>query len=406
MPGLALDLLDPAVRDDPYPSYRACQDETPVHACPGWGWLVFRHADVMAALHEPRLSAAGAVEALFETLPAALQHELTPLRRHLSLWIGNRCPVEHGELAARLRPPFHNRAVQPLRPMCAEVAGSLLDGAASRGVFDVVAEFAQPLPAQVIARVLGADPADRDRFQGWSETLTEFLGFGLMDPAVQQRAQRTVLDMTARLGATLDARAAVPGDDLLSRGAEWIARGEMSRDAFLSNCVLLLFAGHETTAIAIANTLRLLLQDERARDRAAADEAFLSAAVQEAVRLESPVQMIRRRADADLELGGTHIRQGDFVWLMLGAANRDPRVFDEPDRFLPGRPDGRHLAFGHGPHYCLGAALSLVEAEEAVRAFLTSMPSASLEETKPEWLLNPATRSLRRLPVVPSPAGR
>ena len=396
------DLLDPAVRRDPYPFYRALQEQAPVYHCEQWGWLVSRYADVAAALHEPALSAAGTVEALFESLPAEMQETLGALKRHLSLWLGNRCPVDHAALAARFRPPFHMTAVRPFRAVTGDLAAAMLQPVRARASFDLVADFAGPLPAHVIARVIGADRGDQERFPAWSATLTEFLGFGLMDPAVQRRAQATVIEMTECLGRALDARS---GDrhedgDLLSLGAAWIAAGDMTRDAFLANCVLLLFAGHETTTIAIGNTLLLLLSDPAAAARAATDASYRAACVQESLRFESPVQMIRRRAEADVVVGGTRIRHGDFVWLMLGAANRDPRAFEDSDQFRPGRAGRKHLAFGHGPHYCLGASLSVIEAEEAVRAFLSAVPAGDVQLGEPEWLPNPTARSLKQLTIA------
>jgi cytochrome P450 len=172
-------------------------------------------------------------------------------------------------------------------------------------------------------------------------------------------------------------------------------------DEMLANCVLLLFAGHETTTLLIANTALALLENPRQREAAAQSPAGIAAAVTETLRYYSPVQMVRRQAAEDIAIRGTDIRRGEMVWLSIGAANRDPRQFRDAGMFDLHREESRNLAFGAGPHYCLGASLSVMEAEVALSRLFLAFPDIQLDRSKPcAWLPNPTARGLSALPAV------
>jgi cytochrome P450 len=289
--------------------------------------------------------------------------------------------------------------VERLRPRITEIANELIDAVEARGTMDIVEEYAFLLPITVIAELLGIPVADRDRFRRWSnavvtpalsaEELTEF--GALMN------------DFVAYVADLFELRRRQPADDLVSALVQVRDGGDsLSEQELFSMVVLLIVAGHETTVNLISNATLALLEhpDELARLRA--DPARVPAAVEECLRYDSPVERaLNRWAAADVELGGKTIRRGDGVILILGSANRDPERFVDPDLFDPGREDTRHVAFGRGSHYCLGAPLARLEGEIALTTLLRRLPGLRLAVSVDDlrWRPVPLFRSLVALPV-------
>jgi len=391
------DLLDPAFSADPYPFLDELRAHEPVHWSERWGgWILTRYSDVATALKDPRLSLEGGVAAMFDRLDPTLQETLAPLRRHVSQWLGNLGPTEHRRLRSVLQKGFTAETIDQTAKLTQCATEELIGRVGAAGRMDVVADLAYPLPATVIAAILGTPEEERGRFQRWSESLTRFIAFAFVQPEVMLEAQETIDEMTGFLRAQVESG---PAEGLMAR---MLAPGEEvgDIDEILANCVLLLFAGHETTTILIGNAALALLDRPDLAAELRHQPELLESAVEEFLRFDSPVQMIRRVALENIEIGGKSICPGEMVWLHLGAANRDPEQFANPAILDIRRAPNRHLAFGAGSHYCLGARLSVMEARVALSNLL-AMPELHIEgRDELKWHANPTAHSLTALPVA------
>ncbi|HSR49835.1 MAG TPA: cytochrome P450 [Acidobacteriota bacterium] len=391
--------------EDPYGFYQQLQDRPPVHFSEAFGaWMLGGYSDVSSALRDPRLSLGGGARFMFERLESEERQALAPLERHVSLWMGTLDPPQHTRIRSLMQRAFSGELVEAMRHFTGQVVHQLIDAQIEAGRMDIVSDLAYPLPARVIAKVLGTPVGDAPRFLEWSQVLTEFIAYGLMRTDVLFRAQETVGEMTEYFLGLLDG--AEGSEGLLGnliRLPEW--QDAQVREQLLANCVLLLFAGHETTTILIGNSVLALIQHPRQLEELRQEPGLMRSAVQECLRFDSPIQMVRRLAVDDLEFGDRQISQGEFVWLCLGAANRDPARFAQPHRLDVRRAKSRHLAFGSGIHYCLGAALSSLEAEVALAAVLERLDGLRLDPerldgARLQWQDNPTARSLQSLPVA------
>lgn len=397
-------LLTVEANVNPYEVYRNLRNESPVHWSPDlYGWLVTNYQDVWAALQDQRFSLGGGVDKMFLSFPEEIQSELTLLRTHLSQWMGTLDPPEHTRLRGVMNKGFTPSLVEKMRPFIKQTAQELLEKGKAAGEMDLVEDFANPLPAIVIAAMLGVPQPDRHLFKKWSEVLTEFLGFGHFEIEVMRRAQETIIEMTDYLRQLLK-NEVIPENDSAKTLLHYYM-GAIKEKKFrdeeelLANLVLLLFAGHETTSILISNSLFLLMENEPQKQLLLADESLMSSAVEEFLRFESPVQMVRRSAREDIEFQGTKISAGDMVWLVIGSANRDAKNFADPDSLDITRKENRHLAFGSGIHYCLGASLSRAEGEETLKTALAELANWTLKPEGVERIFNPTTRALKTFPV-------
>jgi len=288
-----------------------------------------------------------------------------------------------------------------LRPRLQVLVDELLDTVQARGEMDLVRDLAYPLPAIVIAELLGAPPEDRENFKVWSDGIVAFQGSGVVSAELMAHSQHHLLEMRAFLAELMAERRREPRDDLLSRLVEAEMEGDRLTEAeLLTTCVTLLTAGHETTTTLIANGLYTLLCHSQQMAQLRGNPALMPAAVEEMLRFESPLQRNPRRVAEDLEFGGQRMRRGDYVLQILGAANRDPDVFADPDYFNLVRQPNRHLAFGLGPHFCVGAPLARLEAPIAISTVLRRLPDLRLKTAAVEWEPRTLFRGLRALPVA------
>jgi hypothetical protein len=219
------------------------------------------------------------------------------------------------------------------------------------------------------------------------------------------KAQETVSEMTEYLrGLVKDRRENGLQNDLISSFIAAEQQGHLIEEEILANCVLLLFAAHETTGIFLANGVLALIQNRGELEKLSRDPALIPRAVDECLRYDCPVQMIRRFAKEDVEIGGKKIKKGEATWAILGAANRDPERFPVPDRFDIARADNHHVGFGFGAHFCLGEALACIEGEVAFGTFFKRLPNLRLAAPALEWVDNPTARALKSLPVSFDPS--
>ncbi|MFM9105340.1 MAG: cytochrome P450 [Chloroflexota bacterium] len=398
-------LTAPAFTADPYPVYARFREEAPVHFSEAnGGWMLFRYDDVHATLRDPaRFSSRGRFSAALRRIDPGTRARIGPLTDHFTVGMLANDPPDHTRLRGLVNRAFTPRVVENMRPRIHAIVGDLLDAALPRGEFDLIADFAYPLPATVIAELFGAPAAEQDRFKRWSNDILGFQGTGNPEAGAVLRAQDSLLEMRAFLKDLADHRRAHPGDDLLGLLVAAEAAGDrLSEQELLTVCVTLLTAGHETTTNLIGNGMRLLLRHPEQLARLREDPGLMASAVEEMLRADSPLQRNPRQAAVDLDLGGQRIRAGDYVMQVLGSANHDPAAFPAPERFDIGRTPNRHVAFGGGIHFCLGAPLARLEAPIAIGEVLRRAPGLALAEpdAPPRWLRSGLLRGLERLPVA------
>jgi cytochrome P450 len=399
---MALDdnLLAPEVVDDPHAFFHRLRHDDPVH----WNerhraWVITRYGDNAALFRDPRLSA-DRITPYFDHLSAEERDALEPTWRNLSRWIVFTDPPDHTRLRGLVNRAFTPRAVEALRARVGVITGELLDAVGGRDELDLVRDVAYPLPAIVIAEMLGAPPEDRDRFKGWSDDLSAVV-FGAVDrPDRHEVAQRGLVEFDAYFGALVDRYRRHPADNLMTALVH--ARdgtGSLSTDEIIATCTLLLFAGHETTTNLIANGVLALLRQPDQLDRLRGQPGLIGTAVEEILRFDGPTRVMVRVVAEDVEVDGRRLRRGDKVFLSPMAANRDPAQFADPDHLDVARHPNPHLGFGFGAHYCLGAPLARLEGAVAIPAVLDRLPGLALGDRPPTWASTVIGRGMLSFPV-------
>jgi len=394
------DIFAPESVADPYPLYRRLRAEAPrLWDAERGMWVITRHADVSALLAHPAMSAqkfgAGG-------LPLEMQAEFGPPYQMLSRQMLFQDPPDQTRLRTLAAKAFTPRVIEGLRARMQEWTDEFLDAAlAEQGRLDIIRDLAYPLPATVIAEMLGVPSADRDRFRHWSDDFANFLGTAGNDWESVRPFLPGIAKLMAYLQGIVDRTRAAPGDNLLSALVKAEEQGNrLTEEELIANCLLLLVAGHETTTNLIGNGLLALLSHPEEAARLRQDPALLPTAIEELLRYESPVQWTSRIPKEAVTLDGLRIEAGQFVMLGLGAANRDPAQFTDPDRLDVARREGRHLAFGWGAHYCLGAALARMEGQIALGTLLRHFPALRLAQEGPVcWRPNFIFRALEGLEV-------
>jgi len=308
-------------------------------------------------------------------------------------------PPDHTRLRTLVTKAFTPRMVEALRPRIQAIVDERLDAAQAAGRLELIGDLACPLPVTVIAELLGVPPADRERFKRWSDDLATMADATLALAGLEP-AERAVAELEGYLREVFAERRSRPRENLITALVHAQAEGQVLTDEeLLTTCILLLVAGNETTTNLIGNGVLALLEHPRELARLSEDPSLIRAAVEEMLRCDSPVQLTSRLAIEDVRIGGKDIRAGTEVDLLLGAANRDPGHFPDPDRFDVGRPENRPVAFGYGIHFCLGAALARVEAQVAVGALVQRFPRLRLDGA-PERRPGVVLRGLGSLPLA------
>jgi cytochrome P450 len=399
------DLYSSDFRAATYETYARMREQDPVLGQPGLDgstpiWFVTRHDDVVAILLDDERFVLEAALALtpeeLEAMAAASSVTVDPrVDSHLLTKDGE----SHRRLRRLVTKAFTPRMVEKLRPRVQEIADELLDLVEGKGRMDLVDDYAFPLPITVIAELLGIPVEDRDRFRTWSSTF-------VMPPiteALQQQFARHTEEFVAYLDGLFAERRVAPGDDLVSALVRAEEHGDhLSENELYSMVVLLIVAGHETTVSLISNAVLALLSNPEQLELLRRDPSLMPTAVEELLRYDSPVERaITRWVAADVELGGTTFTRGDFVVAVIGSANRDPDRFAAPEELDLARGDAKHVAFGRGSHYCLGAPLARLEADVALRRLFDRLPGLRLAIAEDDlyWRPIPIFRSLASLPV-------
>ena len=368
-----MNFLSEAVRRNPFPEYSRMRQSAPVYQDPHTGmWMVFDYDGVKRALNE---------NDEFSSNLRATANQPTPQ------WLIFFDPPRHTKLRALIMRAFTPRMVASLEPRIRQLSGELLDRMEGSETIDLAAGYAVPLPLMVIAEMIGVPAADWPRFKRWSDIMLK-LSYSAFDNEEVKRLREEyaamITEMTSYVPELIAQRRAEPAGDLLTRLAEAEVDGErLSEEEILAFVQLLLVAGNETTANLINNAVLCLTENPEQLARLRAAPELLPSAIEEVLRHRSPLQYTYRATRRDVEMRGRVIPAGQIVLAVMGSANHDPRYFADPERFDIEREPNPHVAFGHGIHFCLGAALSRLEARVALADLLARFPALELAQTEP-----------------------
>lgn len=395
------DLTRPEMRADPYPFYAQLREHDPIHWDEEMGfWALSRYADIARVYASPHFSRARGLMHNFERLTPDEKSIAEPLYDSFARTLMYSDPPSHTRLRAMMSLPFGPHHVRQMKEAVAGIVDELLDKAEAQGGMDLVRELAHPLPVLVIADLIGLPRSDWAQFKTWSDDLFAVLGTMQHSTELLRRAADSLREMNEYILRI--SRGKPPGGykDLISYMTSARRAGaELSEEEMVANISVLLGAGHETTSNLIGTGILRLLQHPEQMQRLCEEPSLIENAVEEMLRYESPVQIAYRAASHDFEIGGRTVREGQIVNLLLGAGNRDPKQYPDPDQFDITRRVGRHLAFGMGIHFCLGSHLVRLEASLALEALLRRFPSLRLETEDLDWQTQPIFRGLLSLPV-------
>jgi cytochrome P450 len=392
-------LLDPDVLADPYPLYRRLREEDPIHWDPYLhAWVVTRYPDVITVLHRFRAARTPAPERLEELGMG----ELSPVAAVMVKQMLFLDQPEHGRVRRLASAAFTPRRVARLREHIRQITETLVDGLVGEDSFDVMATLANPLPAIVTAEMLGVPTTDHELLKSWSQDFAEMLGNFQHNPGRAAKVVDSLEQMVTYFGAAVAAETTAPTEGLINALVTAELDGDrLTDEEIVANVIVTMVGGQETTTNLIGNGLLTLLRRPDEMQRLRAEPELMPAAVEELLRYESPSQHTARLAPAGAVLGDTEIPEGAAVIAVMGAANRDPERFPEPDRLDLARPDNRHVAFGWAGHFCFGAPLARIEGQLAFETLLSRFEDISLAgDEEIRWRPNLGLRGLTSLRVV------
>ncbi len=397
--------LPPAFLRDPYPFYEMLRGLGPVVPDPTGRFLVLDHKLVSAVLRDRRF----VTKDLWGGDNAKYAENSLLARIETGMML-HRNPPDHTRLRSLVSRAFTPRMVEGLADSIQRTTDALIDAVVDQGEMDVIADFAYPLPVTVIAEMLGVPPSERSLFRSWSKELTDILSerlkhAGKVPLEVLARGDRLMQSFVDFFGGLAEERRKHPREDLLSALVAAEEQGDkLDADELMSTAILLLVAGHETTMNLLGNGLFALLRHPAERALLENDPSLASSAVEELLRFDSPVQMTVRDASVDMEIGPVPVPAGAEVIVLLGAANRDPGRYANPDQLDLRRPDAQPISFGGGIHFCIGAPLARLEGRIGLSTLLRRLPGLSLREgvaaDELAWNPNITLRGLQSLPVV------
>lgn len=392
---------------NPYPIYDEMRTSDPIHwSAQNSYWLLTRYADIVSLIHNDRLSS-NRIAAHAARMPAAIKEQFRPFFTAVSSWMLMVDPPDHARLRGLVNKAFTPGVVGNMQSLIQELVDDMLARAQVQGRMDVITDLANPLPAMVIAELLGVPRTEQQKFKQWSDDITKALS-GIDSARSKEElfslytiAQNSIVELSAYFKERVNELRLHPRENLLSALAQAEEQGDrLTENELFANCALLMIAGHETTTNLIGNGILALLHNPDQHEALAANPDLIVSAVEELLRYDSPVQKMARIALADIDVDGKQIKQGDLVCFCFGAANRDPEQFPAPRQLDIARKPNRHLAFGHGLHYCVGAALARLEGQIVFNTVLRRLPRLRLETENLEWHRNFTLRGLKSLPVA------
>ena len=391
---------------DPFPIYRRLREEDPVHWSPRLkSWVLTRYDDVKAVCLDKEISS-DRLRPYFATLPGAEAARIGEIIRYLTHWMVFRDPPEHTRLRRLTSKVFNLQSMNAMRPAAEQLVqwlfGKIRERIGDAGEIDFVADFAGPLPALVIMAMLGVPKEELARVKRMSDDIALFIGSSRMSPEKYDIAEQATREMAGFFRELIQDRRRNARQDLLSQLVDLEEGGDrLTEDELVATCILLLFAGHETTTNHIANGLLSLLRFPRELEELRADDGLAPRAIEELLRYDGPSGAQVRVVKVEQELRGKALKPGDRVFIMLNAANRDPEAYDEPDRLVLGRGGVAHLTFGFGMHICLGFPLARMEGQVALPAVVRQWRRIALAvpEARLEWLNSMVFRGMKSLPL-------
>jgi cytochrome P450 len=397
--------FDVEFRKNPYPTYARLLAEDPVQESPLGGLVLTRYADCTSLLRDPRASSDFRKSDNFreQAIAQGLDYETLLDENRPFLFLD---PPDHTRLRGLVNKAFTPRVVESLRPRIQTIVTKLVDEGLERGEIDVMEDFAYPLPVTIICDMLGVPVEDNVRFRVWTKEAARSLDpEELLPPEEQERRQQVFDAFREYFEALITKRRAAPQDDLISALIAAEDEGSrLSHEELISTCILLLIAGHETTVNLIGNgTLQLMRHPDQLALLRQRPE-LLKTAVEELLRFDPPVQLTGRMAMEDIPFGDKVLKQGQQAVMLIGAANRDPAQFPNPATLDITREDNRHIAFGMGIHFCLGAPLARVEGQIAIGQLVARTKELAMTVDEPPYKENLVLRGLAALPVRLTPA--
>lgn len=390
-------LLDPDVLADPYPLYARLRQESPVL----WdrflhSWVVTRYDDVAEVLARFRAECTPTPERLTEL---GMQR-LAPVAQIMVKQMLFMDPPQHRRVRGLASTAFTARRVERLRSHIRDIANDLIDRVVTHGEMDLISDFANPLPAIVSAEMLGLPTQDHEQLKDWSQTFAQILGNFQQNPDGIDDVLNAASDMTLYLHRALVRHSDAPVIGLIGLLTHARIDGDrLTDEEVIANTIITMVGAQETTTNLIGNGLVTLLRHPPALNQLRDDPAILPTALEELLRYESPSQQTTRIAPEDVVLSGQPVEQGQSIIAVMGAANRDPERFADPNRLDLTRQDNRHLAFGWGPHFCFGAPLARIESQIAFETLLTRLPELELVGGPLQWRANLKLRGLATLPI-------
>ena len=409
MPSASLNSIDEKLvsdefLDDPYPLLRQLQKEEPVY----WsesigGWIVTRYDDIVPTFRDvAHFSNYGRFAKTVEYLPLEDRQRLAPFETHYrqkSLLQSD--PPVHTRLRGLMAKPFSATNVEAMRPKIKKIVSDVIDAVEPQGEMDVIRDLAYPLPFSVLGTIMGLPNEHQEEIKHWADEILLFQGVNRPPVALLERSQAALLAMRSFLSELVNEKRRNPADDVISQLVAAEAEGNrLTEQELVYTCVTILGAGHETTTSLIGNGLYTILSHPEQWRKLREDPSLLNSAIEEMLRYESPVARQPRVIQDDVELGGKKLLKGQVAFQMLNAANRDPANFTDPDIFDIERQNNKHIAFGMGIHFCLGAGLARTEAQEVFKAIMERLPDIKLVSEKAIWDRHkPNSRMLHSLPV-------
>jgi cytochrome P450 len=396
-------LFSDEILQDPYPTYARLHQEGPLHYVDvgKWAvWSIFSHAECSSIAKDPRLSAKRAQQMLLP-LPFSRQSEFSELARMLGLWLIFMDPPEHTRLRKLLNKGFSPAAIEGLRPQVEAIVDRMLKPLQHGSEVELMREFANPMPVRIISEMLGIPQELHDTFVNWSRAIAVFRGNPNRTVDQARAAQEALFELTEFFRKTVAERRRNKGNDLISLLIDIEEEGEvLTEEELYAQCIALLFAGHETTRNLIGNGMYALLRHPQQTAELREKPEMIRTAVEEILRYESPVQFTARVLKEDIEVCGQRIPKKWSILCMLGAANRDPKQFKEPNELNLKRLNNQHLAFSAGPHFCIGSQLARLEGQIAILNLVQRFPEMKLSGARPEWAATFGFRGLKSLSVT------
>jgi cytochrome P450 len=392
---------------DPYPVYDQLRTHDPIFwSAENEYWILTRYADIASNIQDNRLSS-NRIGAHADRMPPSAKEHFRPLFGAVSSWMLMIDPPDHTRLRGLVSKAFTPSVVENMRALITQLVDDKLARVKQQGRMDIMTDLANPLPAIVIAEMLGVAGVDQQQFKAWSNDIA--MGLAGIDSARSKEelfalydlAQKSFLALAAYFREKVAELRSKPRENLLSALIQAEERGDrLTEHELFANCVLLMIAGHETTTNLIGNGILALLRNPDQKEALSLNPDLIVSATEELLRYDSPVQKMARIALLDIDLGGKHIKQGQLVCLSFAAGNRDSEQFAAPGQLDIARKPNRHLAFGHGLHYCVGAALARLEGQIAINRILNTLRGITLDSEELEWTRNLTLRGLKSLPVV------